>query len=87
MDSRGRALNSLAELVAFRNRYMLYGTRARYFVHAERDDLEHRLTFHGYFAGCLGSEALLHWAPGFERSSPGSLPEPLTAPFGRPRVS
>jgi len=50
MDSRGRALNSLAELVAFRNRYILYGTRARYFVHAERDDTEHRLTFHGFTA-------------------------------------
>jgi hypothetical protein len=41
---------SLAELVLFRNKYMLHGTRARYFVHAERDDLEHRLTFHGFTA-------------------------------------
>ena len=41
---------SLAELVAFRNKYI--GTRARwfaptpYFVHAERDDSDHRLWRH-----------------------------------------
>ena len=41
---------SLADLVAFRNKYLSTAPRVRYFVHAERDDLEHRLSFHGFTA-------------------------------------
>ena len=47
---------SLAELVAFRNKYNMLQCRARwgfapspYFVHAERDDLDQRLWRHTTF--------------------------------------
>ena len=40
---------SLADLVAFRRKHVLRPC-TRYFVHVERDDLEQRLTFHGFTA-------------------------------------